>query len=247
MTTAKEYSRWDEAVVEAQRRGCMIVLPREDELFIDIDREEDLAWFERAVWKLAETRSILWEVHPSPSGEPGHYHAVVVFYAQHEPALDPMERIALQAALGSDRMRELLSIDRIACSEKEPTLFFETPERTAKIEATRNARDEGGWDDPIPDVDVGSIVRRPHKIWWVTFTNGLKAACFEGTESEVREYAGKHAAMRFGTIEKVETLPYPRDPRMGPSIIEDLPALCYGHPGECAGHTACPMGRACSE
>jgi hypothetical protein len=42
--------------------------------------------------------------------------------------ITPIERIALQAVLGSDPRREAHSLRRWLAGEKNPTLFFEKPE-----------------------------------------------------------------------------------------------------------------------
>jgi hypothetical protein len=60
----------------------------------------------------------------SPSGEPGHAHVVVTL---ERPVRDMRERIMLQALLGSDPMRELLSWRRLedGADEDAISLFFE--------------------------------------------------------------------------------------------------------------------------
>ena len=60
-------------------------------------------------------------VRPSPSGRPGRHHVVVTM----PRPVSPMERIALQAILGSDPIREMLSWFRIERGIEEPTIFFE--------------------------------------------------------------------------------------------------------------------------
>lgn len=236
LEVARKYSRWDSAVEEAERRGLVIVTPEDDEVFVDIDNERDLEWFERAVDKIAGATSILWEVRPSPSGRPGRFHAIVVFL--YDVELDAYARIAFQAALGSDRMRETLGLVRALGDETVPTLFFETRERAEEIAETRRLRSEMAWaddadyDEPSTPID--------HKIWWVSFVgNEPRSATFEGTESEVRANAAV-----FGIVDTVERLPYPRDPRLGPR--SEIPSLCYGG-RECLGCSSCPQSRACSE
>lgn len=67
-------------------------------------------------------------VTPSKSGgEKQHIRVFLPFN------VEPVERIALQAALGSDGVRELLSLRRVRGDDPHPTLFAETPEMMKTI------------------------------------------------------------------------------------------------------------------
>lgn len=75
--------------------------------------------------------------------------------------------------------------------------------------------------------------------FWVDFKD-RQSACVEApTEAEATEIAAG-----FGTVVKVQTLPYPRSPRLGPKT--DCPSFCYGG-SECLGRTCCPKKRACDD
>ena len=118
----------DDPKVVAKREGLTVHLPDDNELFIDIDSDEDLAHYEEMMEVL---RSIGCSVTPaievdsvvrsrSKSGKGWHIRV------RFEQDVTPMERIAFQAALGSDRKRELLSILRIRLGvDRPPTIFFE--------------------------------------------------------------------------------------------------------------------------
>lgn len=57
--------------------------------------------------------------------------------------ITPTERIALQAALGSDGLREILSLKRVQRGDLTPTLLFEVRgEEKAKTQATEEALDK---------------------------------------------------------------------------------------------------------
>lgn len=113
----------EHAESKAKEHGYVIRKPQDGELLIDLDCEEDfvllkehLDTFHAYVVPIEQV-----EVTPSPSGSPGHYHAVVTLGR----AISPMERIAYQAVLGSDRKRELLSLARLEHEIALPTIFFE--------------------------------------------------------------------------------------------------------------------------
>lgn len=109
-------------------KSTRFVPARANELQIDIDSNAALNLF-RAHWHIFNSRmaayrkpiTSLTTIEPSPSGKRGHWHITITF----QRALDPTTRIALQAVLGSDRMRELLSLCRLLNGSPIPTLFFE--------------------------------------------------------------------------------------------------------------------------
>lgn len=106
----------------AKEKGCEVVHPKDNELFLDIDKPEQLATFNRNFdllhrYELVEQHI----VRPSSSGHPDRFHITVTL----KESVTSFERIALQAALGSDPMREMLSLMRIYTNNPHPTLFFE--------------------------------------------------------------------------------------------------------------------------
>ena len=106
---------------EADKRGLDVRVPKNNELFIDIDSEE-LTTFHRQLAVFLKRTDAAWSVRPSPSGKPYHVHIVVTLTKR---TVTNGERILLQAVLGSDPMRELLSWERIGIGDPHPTLFFE--------------------------------------------------------------------------------------------------------------------------
>jgi hypothetical protein len=119
--------RFEAACEQAEAKGCNVVLPRPNQLFIDIDTHEDfLTFFEHRAMldSIGEGGKVISDT-PSKSGLPRR-HIVLEF----DRDLDNMERVLLQAVLGSDRKRELLSWIRIRSGASEhPTLFFEPKEQ----------------------------------------------------------------------------------------------------------------------
>lgn len=119
----------DYYIAEWEANGMRAVIPAADQLQIDIDSPEQKAVFERA-WPILlreivlKTPGIVCEVltAPSASGEPDHYHITVTIPGWQ---LSDVERIACQAALGSDPVREILSLVRCMRSDPHPTLFKE--------------------------------------------------------------------------------------------------------------------------
>lgn len=106
----------------AEALGLRVVTPTADELQLDIDTGEQLAIYERNIDVLRKWLQVH-EISRTPSQEEGHLH--ITLQVADRP-LTAIERIALQAALGSDPKRELLSIMRAWYNEGvPPTLFFE--------------------------------------------------------------------------------------------------------------------------
>lgn len=119
-----DYTGQEEREKSALERGCSVVTPRPNELFLDIDTDEDLETFKGQISLLElyfEGDDIAWRAAQSPSGRPGRYHVTVTV----PRFVDEQERVALQACLGSDRKRELLSLKRIRQGHISPTCFFE--------------------------------------------------------------------------------------------------------------------------
>lgn len=110
------------AEIDAAGQGCLIVEPKANELFIDIDTAEQRNWYNFNYSKIEQHIGIL-EVteKPSPSLAPDHAHIVVTLKRD----VTPFERIFLQSILGSDLQREALSWIRLINNDPRPTLFFE--------------------------------------------------------------------------------------------------------------------------
>jgi hypothetical protein len=106
-------------------QGFKIVLPAENELQIDIDDDAQFEIFSRASESFAknwwlDSASPSVEIHPSKSGLPSRHVTITLPFS-----ITPWQRIALQASLGSDPMRELLSSIRLMKGDIAPTLFVE--------------------------------------------------------------------------------------------------------------------------
>lgn len=115
----------DAARTAAEAKGLVVVEPKPNELFVDIDDDASLVVFTEHV---AAVKALLpgttYRLRPSPSGTPGRFHATVVLSRE----VMTLERICLQALLGSDRLHELLSWVSYSNGNKTPTVFFERPE-----------------------------------------------------------------------------------------------------------------------
>jgi hypothetical protein len=118
LSTSYKEDTIESAKAKAKTLGRVVVFPKANELFIDIDNPAAMRRFVRGV---ARFTGVTFLVRPSPSGRPGRHHVVVTMPTE----VTPMERIALQSMLGSDPVRELLSWRRIQHGIEEPTLFFE--------------------------------------------------------------------------------------------------------------------------
>lgn len=90
---------------------------------LDIDCAADLVHFHRVLPWLSciaeETGIILTAVSERRSTRRGHWHVTI----RTRRAVPVMERLALQAILGSDRMRELCNWERIRARSSYPILL----------------------------------------------------------------------------------------------------------------------------
>lgn len=101
-------------------------MPHPRELFIDVDSDAEYEAFVGllAIFKEHE-RNVEHLSRPSRSGLP-HRHIIVTL---NRDVKDERERILLQATLGSDKRRELLSWAALEAGHNlTPTLFFEAYE-----------------------------------------------------------------------------------------------------------------------
>ena len=115
------HRRLEEAREAAVDKGCVIVHPKSNELFIDIDSREAEANFAKCKEVFAKTNAFTYIQRASPSGKPGHFHVTM----QLNRDVTDEERILLQACLALDPLREMLSLMRLRAGDEAPTIFFE--------------------------------------------------------------------------------------------------------------------------
>lgn len=121
---------------EAEEKGCFVVYPQPNELFIDLDDPDDEGFMHDQIARLRRYfpgGDVLVKMAPSKSGG-GRQHVTITLP---RPVKDAAERILLQACLGSDRVRELLSWARLETNATpHPTVFFESKTVTFTREET---------------------------------------------------------------------------------------------------------------
>jgi hypothetical protein len=122
----------EDAEKKAKRLGLILTKPAANELFIDLDSLEATRDFLfvrmpalKQVWKQAD-----FLMSPSPSGKNGHNHARVTI--PELKTLTDHERIALQAALGSDPLREMLAIHNARDGYPYLSVLFEKPSKESE-------------------------------------------------------------------------------------------------------------------
>lgn len=122
---SQPYDHAERAAEIAKERGCKVVYPGPRELFVDIDSQYSLEQFDKCLGVLQTIeQATITRKTPSPSGKPYKFHIVVELKRD----LLPLERVLLQACLGSDPAREMLSLRRVLNKDQTPTLFFEKEE-----------------------------------------------------------------------------------------------------------------------
>jgi hypothetical protein len=109
----------DAAIQQAEEKNCTILYADDRTLQIDIDTDEDYEFFEKQVSRLREYMDLpaTYDVLRSISGN---RHILI----QLPRPLPVKDRIMLQACLGSDRVREILSYARYRKGDPQPVLLF---------------------------------------------------------------------------------------------------------------------------
>jgi len=107
----------------ARKNGLRVVEPKRNELQIDIDGSAELAIF-RQQWSILEKAGITktWAFSISPSKRPGKFHVTVTIQGCD---ITNINRVCLQAILGSDIRREAFNLCRVLNGNKYPIVFFE--------------------------------------------------------------------------------------------------------------------------
>lgn len=107
----------------ARGMGLIAVAPSGDELQLDIDAPSDMD-IVASMLDVLERNDISVEIKKQTRSKSGNAHLYVRI--DWPSGLDPVTRIALQACLGSDRKRELLSLLRhVFKTQTPPTVLFE--------------------------------------------------------------------------------------------------------------------------
>ena len=116
----------DEFIARMKSMGRRVDIPTENELFIDIDSDAQYKVFKRNLEAFINNFDKNYRISStsewfSKSGSPRRH--IKITFRYHK--LSDTERILIQAILGSDSMRELLSYARLQKGDINPTLFVE--------------------------------------------------------------------------------------------------------------------------
>jgi len=109
----------------AKKMGATCHLPAINEVFIDIDDPKDLTFVTDGL-QLINTK-LMWDARITtmrPSSTVGHLHVIVTVPNRR---FTNMERVALQAILGSDRKKELWGFIHTIEEKFPPTALFTYP------------------------------------------------------------------------------------------------------------------------
>ena len=138
--TDEEYERIHDADVEAvaAARGCYVWNSDDNILQLDIDSREDLDFAVMQIQRMKAHGEIGVLDMQVLESQNGNWHVVVWM----DTALAVPERIALQASMGSDRVREMLNLSRFYKGVRNPIRLFRpegTPVPTRRGVAVRRA------------------------------------------------------------------------------------------------------------
>jgi len=116
----------EDAEMHAKKMGYIVVYPDKHTLQIDIDSEQQYKIFKARRTDVTNWYSSFTLIEaPSLSGKPFRLHLTLTFSNTIE--FTPADRIFLQLYLGSDPVREFLSLQALRVGDELPTLFFELP------------------------------------------------------------------------------------------------------------------------
>lgn len=104
----------------ALQKNLIIVLPKANELFIDIDNSASLALFFKNLPIIGQLVKCIMR-SPSPSCKPNHEHITVTLTRDLK---NSAERIMFQSLLGSDLVHEALSWRQLERGSQNPTVFL---------------------------------------------------------------------------------------------------------------------------
>jgi hypothetical protein len=109
------------AVVVAAHENLDVVYPKDNQLLIDIDNQHSFLLYHKQMDIMRKYLGATEEaIAPSRNGGEGRHITVTL-----DHPITELERIALQACLGSDRVRELLGFVQYKNNDPHPTLFLE--------------------------------------------------------------------------------------------------------------------------
>lgn len=129
-----------QALALALANNWDVVVPKDDELFIDIDSTDQYMLYSRAITAFDQNICPVRDVvaQPSKSGDPARKHIYIrldmasYHHNGYGSKLTDERRITFQSMLCSDAVREMLSWSRFYAGDLYPTLFFEKPGATPK-------------------------------------------------------------------------------------------------------------------
>jgi hypothetical protein len=109
------------AIDEALTFGLSVVFPKDNELQLDIDNDHSFQLYLKQADILKKYIGVEgYKVEPSRSGLPKQHITITL-----SRTVSTIERLALQAMMGSDRVRELLGFVQYLNNDPHPVLFLE--------------------------------------------------------------------------------------------------------------------------
>jgi len=118
-----EYDRDEQLAIE---QGFEIVKSTPTTLLLDLDSQQDIQTFDNYFLWFLNRNIITGQFDKWPSKTPGHMHVCLQLTHQQ----DIRTRIAMQLALGSDPIHEMLNLTRYHNGIKDPCRLFKKPRNT---------------------------------------------------------------------------------------------------------------------
>ncbi len=129
-----------EKIIEiAASKGLKCVFPEEDELQLDYDNpDSDMGAYDKVLTCLGNHDWVVkgWLKTTSAGGN-AHY------YVKLDKPMQVLQRMIVQAAMGSDPIREVLSMVRHSHKSPQPLALFEKPAEYMRVLAWRKRMNKG--------------------------------------------------------------------------------------------------------
>jgi hypothetical protein len=123
------------AIKQAKAEGFKVVRGRPTRLVLDLDSDSDLHFyrtiFPRMVEEIKKRRGIDMTVIEEWKSKSGGYHVTIKL----SKPLPIKTRLLIQACLGSDRLKEWLSLCRYWAGKPEPSMLFRPPDKHKNYDA----------------------------------------------------------------------------------------------------------------
>lgn len=152
----------EDVEIEAEKLGLIAIFPEARELLLDLDNGADINITVRGVIEREGSWKVLSElITHSKSGKGRHAYMLLDRY------ISDHNRILIQACLGSDPVREALSLIRLEAGATAITALFETKLQAARVEDWRQKTQNLRYHKRVPAEKSAEEILSPNLSGWI--------------------------------------------------------------------------------